>query len=538
MPCESEDDAQAEKQIQVSLQRAVGHSIDSLPTQSSEDETRSLNDAESIPNTGSADTVISDALLSQQTAVCFPAGHEEPPNTFAPDDAIKPAAVEANRRACVRRRHSNQFREFHGSSAHLLIACNTLHMDGRMREKANMATDQHWGTPVSCVQSDQGVSMRSASSPPSDVGQTAEGTATTPAVPSSNTFGGTTSSTFMNPWSKFATAAGGSGFARHIVRAVLRGGNASSTTATGMEQELDEASKKYSAPSLLNEHVAQSRRAINITQLHDYENKLVAAGATEITRRLSIDLSDESFRRTSEVTPTDRGAKLSGADDKQNEFFNGIHPSRLTMISNRNASMPADIKSHLRGGNKESIRTSKPTTSKPPNTSQIGKTQKKRGKSQKRNARKRAAKCLGKNPACNSKAKKHGLNVEGTVPGDFNPRRGLKNLSQVDVQFAIEGIESIKKRYPHLNPVLAQNKEWFFAWQEIAAVLRTHFSYEYIPWQSGFATQLNTEFKVFRLRGPFKDKTEGKYIATKRAVLHVIDGPYFFKQAAPALAGM
>jgi hypothetical protein len=435
MPCELEDDAQAEKQIQVSLQWAVGHSIDSLPTQSSEDETRALSDAESIPNSGSADPVISDALSSQQTAVCFPAGHEEPPNTFAPDDADKPAAVEANRRACVRRRHSNQFCEFYGSSAHLLIACNTLHMDGRMREKASMATDPHRGTPVSCVQSDQGVSM-SASNPPSDVGQTTEGTATTPAVPSSNTFSGTTSSTFMNPWSKFATAAGGSGFARHIVPAVLRGGNTNSTTATDMEQELDEISKQYSAPSLLNEHVAQSRRAINITQLHDYENKLVAAGPTEVTRRLSIDLSDESFRRTSEVTPTDRGAKLSSADDKQNEFFNGIHPSRLTMISNRNASMPADIKSHLRSRNEESIRTSKPTISMPPNTSQdIGKTQKersktqnKRGKSQKRNARKRAAKCLGKSPACSSKARQHGLNVEGTVPGVFNPRRRLFNL--------------------------------------------------------------------------------------------------------------
>lgn len=76
-----------------------------------------------------------------------------------------------------------------------------------------------------------------------------------------------------------------------------------------------------------------------------------------------------------------------------------------------------------------------------------------------------------------------------------------------------------------------------FAWQEIIAILRTSAHYYCFPLQQGISVELHTNFKIFRFRGPFIDEATSKDFITKKAVLHVIDGPFFFREAAPALKG-
>ena len=164
-------------------------------------------------------------------------------------------------------------------------------------------------------------------------------------------------------------------------------------------------------------------------------------------------------------------------------------------------------------------------------------------KQQSRRKKKQMAKAVGKRRASNSplydfKAKRTKLDDQHTVASSTNLQRTFENLDSVGTPFAIEGIEGLVKRYKHLDSDLPPGKEWFYAWQEITAILRTPSHYKYIALRTGFSMELHTNFKVFRLQGPFANKSTGKHVITKKAVLHVIDDPFFFEKAIPALEGI
>jgi hypothetical protein len=205
-------------------------------------------------------------------------------------------------------------------------------------------------------------------------------------------------------------------------------------------------------------------------------------------------------------TPSrERGLIVHG--DKQNDFFGGLHPSRMTLISEREPSPSEQMLSQS---------TWKPTGA---NLIQRGLVQ--------------DIVEIPKGP----KNKEHVQKIETGICS--SKRSSTKYWSKDETQFVIEGIESLKKRHTLLDQSFPLGKPWFFALQEIAAILRTPFVYDYSPHisdRNGHTIQLKTDFKVFRLREPLSKK-QGKELITKKAVLYVIGGPFFFKQATPALNG-
>jgi hypothetical protein len=213
-----------------------------------------------------------------------------------------------------------------------------------------------------------------------------------------------------------------------------------------------------------------------------------------------------------EAIPLPRKLDLVVRDDKQNDFFGGLHPSRMTLISEREPSPPKKMLSQSKW---------KPTGA---NLVQCGPVQ---GSS---------VQDIVQVPK-ESKLKEHIQKIETSI---CSSKKSSTNVDSMDgTQFAIEGIASLKKRYVFLDQSFPLCKAWFFALQEIAAILRTTLQYEYSPHtsdQQGYKIQLKTNFKVFRLRN-YLSKKQGKEMITKKAVLYVIDGPFFFKQATPALNG-
>jgi len=401
------------------------------------------------------------------------------------------------------------------------------------------------------------------------------------------------SSTVTNPWSIFASPTNLNAFPLPASSFDFRFGNQSSSTVTSSQAEAEKLNGFPACPSLFNKDVAQCQRT-GMLKLpgNGVESLTVHRSAYDTSRYAqqpstgSSEVADEKISSSedrdlnahddkkngfvNDIRP-DRLAMISGQDksvqikmlsesqrecgmkwkpsgtateaipppspprerdlivhsDKQNDFFGGLHPSRMTLISEREPSLPQEMFLHSKwkptGSNlvqrrpvQDMVKIPKGPRSNPVQWSPVQDIVK-----------------IPKGP----QYKEHIQKIETSICSSKS--LSTKDSLKAETQFAIEAIASLKKRYAPLDQSFPLGKEWFFALQEIAAIFRTTTQYDYtphIPGQEGYTVQLKTDFKVFRLREHWSKK-QGKEMITKKAVLYVIDGPFFFKQATSALNG-
>lgn len=502
MASAEEDDVQAEQQIQASLQRVAEDSVQSLPSEHSEEQTRSLSNAEGHIECGSAHVSLSKGHLSPRLAVCRSPKFRERTTCFQRADVFQPATGNQGsiKFGPLQEDDGDGFRGLCERNAHM----SPSYPPGIENETCPKALSGPMGSRWETRQhSDQDVNMEGLGSSAPKMSRITTEAALAPAVALPNAFTGTASSTATNPWSTFASSTEFHSFTTHTLSSAFPFGDRLSSTATTSPEGAEKVDGFKPCPSLFSEDVAQGQGSGRLKLQRNGRDALaVDESLTDSSRELQ-NSSTDSFETTKEATFPPRERDLN-VQDKQNSFFDGLQPSRMTLISGRKSPTPMKMLSGSQ--RKMTMMKWKPSASNIVQSStpqDIVKVQKEK----------------------KSNERTHGSEAKSS---------SARECPKVETQSAVEGIESLKKRYAYLDPALASSKEWSFAWQEIAAILRTPFSYHHIPWQKGYAMQLKTDFKVFRFHGPFSRK-EGKEVITKKAVLYVLDGPFFFRQAAPAL---
>lgn len=306
--------------------------------------------------------------------------------------------------------------------------------------------------------------------------------------------------------------------------------------AANPPENCERTSDQTSALLLLNEHVADSQRPADDSRLlwHVKDPFRARASSNRSTRTRDIAANNSvAIARTEGAEIGDPETKLGTSSNNRDDFFGGLHPSRLTMISVPKA--PTMNEANAQSGIQisETVQKSKRSQVVRPSTQQTIVKSNKRPLSQVESDRNANSVSRG-----NPKTKIPKLSASCAGPLQPNLERSLKNLENVGIGFAVEGIESLVDRYRHLNPAVPPGQEWMFALQEVTAILRTPTTYNYRDWwNQGISVDLHTNFKIFKFRGPFKNRNSAKDLVTKKAVLHVIDGPYCFTKAAPVLEG-
>ncbi len=524
MASESDDDAQAEKQVQMSLQCSAGHLVGPPHSEACEERPQFLHDTEVSGECGGAIGLLPKAQSSSNVAVAYSPKHCERSRSFEHADVLQLATSKFSGTGALQEDDAGRSSELRESTPHASHCCPAVHHSGSSPDVSSVVPESYLHAKRPSSHSDQDVSMKDVSSQAPIMDQITNEAVGTPATASPKAFTGTRSFTSMKPWSRFATSACSGSFKMYTISSALRFGSQwSSTERTGNKP----------SSSMLNQYIAQNQGS-RLKLRHNGEGTYGIVETSNMLGQHVREPTPGSFETAREVRNTDHERDSSFRTGKQNDIFDGLHPDRLTMLSNGNALVPTAIPSESKGQGKQHGWKSTASNPRPLNTRQdIARAKKKKSENQEQTIA--DGKCSS-SKSSSPKAEQHYLKNESNVAGFPTVGASLKFLPILETQFARKGIEYLKDRYPHLSSALPPGKEWSFAWQEIMTILRTTSSFDFIAWQGGFSVQLNTDFKVFRLRGPFQKK-RGKAVITRRAVLHVIDGPYFFRRAAPALAG-
>ena len=503
----SDDDAQAEHQIQASLRRATEDVISLLHP---EKHGHARNGAER-----GADTVSLDALPSEvQSSVAAPASfslrHSEQNGRFGHAN-LSPSATRAQNDVHLnvnQEEDGSRLRELNEGATHMSSFSSTINTGGTNLQASSGVENYRFGTSQHSSSSDENLSTKDCSNSLHKQSRTVHKATVDSQVASQNSPARTTSSTVPNPWSAFANSDLDS-FTKRTLASVFSFGSRPSNKARTGAEEVEENDDLRCCPLLEVGTTKQSQRCDRSELRNGDEDKVEVDETSHNVSRKVQDASADSFVTAREAPTPDREERVDADGDNPNAFFGGLHPSRLIQISNRKATPPTEMPPESRSD--MAVVTWKATGA---NTMPLS-TQQEVGQIQK--AKKKTKPITSNNVRTNQ-----------------SESSSTRDCPKVEIRFWVEGIESLKKRYAYLNSTGIDSKEWSFAWQEITAILRTPFSYHHIPWQKEVSVQLKTDFKVFRFWGTFT-KARGKEVITKKAVLYVIDGPFFFKQAAPAL---
>lgn len=502
----SDHDAQAEHQIQASLQRATEDIISLLPPAK---HGTAGNGAEHGTDTVTLDALPSEVRSSVAAPACFSLKHSEPNGRFRHADLSQSATRIQNSVHFIvtQEEDGSRLRELN-EATHMSSFSSTIN-DGATNLKASSGLENdRFGTNQSSSSCDEHPSTKDCSNSLHSQSHTVKEATVESQVASQNSPTRTPSSAVPNPWSAFANSDLDS-FTKRTLSSVFSFGSRPSNKARTGAEEVQKNDDLECCPILEMETTKQGRRCDRSELQNGDEDQIEVDETSQNVSREVQNASADSFVTAREAPTPNREERVDADGDQPNAFFGGLHPSRMILISNREA--PAQTELPPKSRSDMAVITWKATGA---NTMPLS-TQQEASQLQKA---KKKTKQITSNNARTSQSE--GLST--------------KDSPKVEIGFLVEGIESLKKRYAYLNSTATDSKEWSFAWQEIAAIFRTPFSYHYIPWQKGFSVQLMTDFKMFRFWGPFT-KARAKEVITKKAVLYVTDGPFLFKQAVPAL---
>ncbi|KAF7504005.1 hypothetical protein GJ744_002933 [Endocarpon pusillum] len=506
-PASDDDDAQAEHQLQASLQRATEDIISLLHPEKD-------GNAGNGADCGTA-TVTLDALpLEVQSSVAAPASfshkHSEQNGRFRHADLSQsatriPTGVHFN---VTQEEDGSRLRELNGEATRMSSSSSTINGGGTNLQASSGLENDLFGTNQSSSSCDENPSAKDCSNSLHSQSHTVNEATVDLQVASQKSPTRTTSSTVPNPWSAFADS-DLDRFTKRTLSSVFSFGSRPSKQARTGAEEVEKNDDLKCCPILEMETTEQGQRCDRSELQKGDEDQIEVDETSHDGCREVQDASADSFVTAREGPAPDREERVDADTDQPNAFFGGLHPSRMILVSNREAPPPTELPAESRSD--MAVSTWKATGA---NTMPLS-TQQESAQIQKA---KKQTKQITSNNARSSQSE-----------GSFT-----RDCPKVEIRFLVEGIESLKKRYTYLNSTAIDSKEWSFAWQEITAIFRTPFSYHYDPWHRGVSVQLKTDFKMFRFWGTFT-KARAKEAITKKAVLYVIDGPFFFKQAAPAL---
>jgi hypothetical protein len=500
MASESDEDAQAERQLQMSLQLAAEISTSFIQSEASKDQFRSLNRADGL---GCARKTFSStrAQFPQTHDAFFPPQSCERSRFPRPADTIKPNSSDQSDTRSPHPANAGMFTEIPRMTL-VSRSWNLSNLYGAKSEASSGLMGLCFETKQQGTNSRQDSNINNISYAAPPMPSATRVAVAKPAAPLSNVLTEQIPPSLTNPWSTFATSTSLGSFTKPKVSSVFRcGEHRAKGTTTGAEGAKTTKVNK-ACPSLPNEAVVRLQNIGTIQLQVGSAGVLVDDYTSYVPAPQSPASSTDSFKTANEGILADGEEDFNSCGDKDKGSVKGPHPRGLSMISDREAPALAEVLSPPQSGAKAILSRTHEPFDKP---------------QQKQNRKLDA----GSNP------QEYPITSSVTI----------ESFSTNTIRSAFEGIESLKKRYSHLSRAVPPGKEWLFAWQEITAIFRTSVSYAYFPWKKGFSIQLRTAFKEFRLQGPFP-KTAGKDAITKKAVLYVFDGPYFFKKAAPALNGV
>ncbi|ERF70832.1 hypothetical protein EPUS_02354 [Endocarpon pusillum Z07020] len=503
----SDDDAQAEHQIQASLQRATEEVIGLLhPAKHG----NAGNGAERGTDTVTLDALPSEVQASVAAPAFFSLKHSEQNGRFRHADLSQSATRIQNgvHFNVTLEEDGSRLRELNGEVTHISSSISTINGGGTNLQASSGLENDRFGTNQLSSSCDENPSAKDCSNSLHRQSHTVDETTADLQGASPNSPNRTTSSTVPNPWSVFAHSDLDS-FTKRTLSSVFSFGSRPSNKARTGAEEVEKHDDLKCCPILEMESTTQDQRCDRSELQTGDEDQIEVDETSHNVSREVQDASADSFVTAREAPTPDREERVDAARDQSNSFFGGLHPSRMILVSNREAppqtGLPPESCSDM------AVITWKATGA---NTMPLSTQQE---------------------PSQIQKPKKKTTQITSNIARTSQSEgSSTRDCPKVEIRFLVEGIESVKKRYAYLNSTTIDSKEWSFAWQEITAIFRTPFSYHYDSWQEGVSVQLKTDFKMFRFWGTFT-KARAKEFITKKAVLYVIDSPFFFKQAVPAL---
>jgi hypothetical protein len=194
-----DDDIQAELQIQTSLQHAVVDSASEFQLQSCEAKTESLNAADGLVGCGGAGFFASKARLSPRVAASFSPEHSELARSSEHADGSQRAVGDQSVSKVVPHHDIDKFRGLGKKTRYTPPLRPEANIGAMKPVEPEALTSSPLHSEEAKFRCDQDVSSSA-----DEKHQTTNVTAGNSAVPFLTGFPGTTPSTFMNPWSKFA----------------------------------------------------------------------------------------------------------------------------------------------------------------------------------------------------------------------------------------------------------------------------------------------------------------------------------------------
>lgn len=408
------------------------------------------------------------------------------------------------------------------------------------QEESNGALISQWGTNHPGLNSEQNINIGDAGTPASVTAQEA-GQFTIAAAPLQTYSSATTAvsaNSAVNTLARWVGITNTMSATMNAVASAFRTAQGQPNNAVTLwpVKHPERTIKQGSTPSLLNEHLAHNQKVpAPKLRRHDGQNGSKTGCSSDVLDRPRSVRPSNSVAGASKPIPAEQHTSHNLGNKNQCSLFDGLHPSRLPRISNKEQPQ--------HNGTSAQPKAPSPTPSIiHPGSGQNGKVPKddsRQEKNKKEGSLQGTRKRCGENDSStNTIAKRSKLELSYTMPQHLDLNPTLKNLETVGKSFFVEGDDNMTKKYRQLQRGVRPEKEWCFAWKEIITILRSPESFNCVEWQKFFSAELQTNFKLFGFRGPFTKRGIAKQTVIKKAVLHVIDGPFFFEEAAPALEGM
>ncbi len=425
----SDDDAQAEHQIQASLQHATENIFSLLYP---EEYGHAMKGTEDGIGTSTLDALHSEVQPSVATPASFPLKHSEQNGRFQHADTSQSATKVQNGI------HFDVTQEEAGSGSwkldweatHVSSSSSTVNAGGTNLQTSNGLKSSRFGSSSG---SDEVFSTKARSNSPHRTTRTVDEATVDFPVASQNLPTPTASLAVPNPWSTFAMS-GLNSSAKLLLASFFSFGSRSSNKERIGAEEVEKSDDPKYCPFAEVETAKKGQRGDRLELRHGDEDKTGVDETSQYPIRNIQDAGADSFVIAREAPTSDVEGRADPGGDKSNDFFGGLHPSRMILISDRNA--PPQTEMLRKSRSDMAMVTWKATGA---NTMPLS-TQQEPGKIQKA---KKETKQITSNNARMSQS-------ESSC---------IRDCSRAEIHFLAEGIESLKKRYAYLNslPSTARN---------------------------------------------------------------------------------
>ncbi len=363
MTCRSEeDDVQAEKQIQTSLQHTVNDWTGLQSPCGNQEKGQPLAEVEDLDEATRMHGLPMQARTSSNVEFPRLPRSCELAKTARYADHEQPPRVDLHRRDPIQSPGRRALKELGVSTMCSATSRFTADMGKAHQEESNEITGSQLGTHHSDLVSDLNVNRKNPGTPTATLTQKPHrGTISTALASLNEPLTAVSANILVNPWTKFTSTVDTDRFMKDTTSSTFHPTNKCPIAAARRPQNCELTSDRQSASCLLNEHVANSQRTAGDTMLRrNVKNPFGACVSSKLTTRTHDVAAADSVTVANAKAASigEQEIKPTISNNRRDDFFGGLHPSRLTMMSVAKAPTTNKINTQSRGKIDETVRKS------------------------------------------------------------------------------------------------------------------------------------------------------------------------------------